>query len=79
MQTMTKSKTVASVSFHNNHSVSMDVEEVLGITMGEPMKVSDDQWFCELIIRSANGTLAVQMLADYPERFAFSTPEITPE
>ena len=46
---MKKAKTVASVSFLDNHSISMDVELVHGISLGTPMKIDDDQWFCELI------------------------------
>ncbi len=72
---MTKAKTVASVSFLDNHSISMDVENVVGIAIGTPMKLGDGQWFCELIVRSGNGTLAVQMLADSPERFFVRSPE----
>jgi hypothetical protein len=73
---MTASKTVASVSFHSNHNLSMDVDEVQGISIGTPMKLAEGQWFCEMIVRSANGTLAVNMLADDPSKFAFEPPEI---
>jgi hypothetical protein len=69
---MKTAKTVASVCFLDNHSISMDVEQVGSIEMGTPMQVEDGTWFCEMIIRSANGTLAVQMLADNPERFVVS-------
>lgn len=72
---MTRAKTVASVSFLDNHSISMDVEGVVGIALGTPMKLGDGQWFCELIVRAANGTLAVQMLADAPERFTVQVPD----
>ena len=72
---MTASKTVASVSFHSNHNLSMDVDEVLGISMGTPMKLAEGQWFCEMIVRSANGILAVNMLADDPGKFAFELPD----
>jgi hypothetical protein len=37
------------------------------------MQLGEGQWFCELIIRSANGTLAVQMLAHEAEVFNLST------
>ena len=70
-------KTVASVSFHSNHNLSMDVDEVQGISIGTPMKVAEGQWFCEMIIRSANGTLAINMLADDPSKFAFEPPDIS--
>jgi len=73
---MTASKTVASVSFHSNHNLSMDVDEVQGISIGTPMKLAEGQWFCEMIVRSANGTLAINMLADDPSKFAFEPPEM---
>ncbi len=71
---MTKAKTVASVSFLDNQSISMDVEAVQGIALGAPMEIGEGQWFCELIVRSANGTLAVQMLAESPDRFVIEAP-----
>lgn len=70
-------KTVASVSFHSNHNLSMDVDEVLGISMSTPMKIGEGQWFCEMIVRSANGTLAVNMLADDPQKFSFELPDFS--
>ena len=69
-------KTVASVSFHSNHNLSMDVDEVQGISIGTPMKLAEGQWFCEMIIRSANGTLAINMLADDPSKFTFEPPDL---
>jgi hypothetical protein len=66
---MPKVKTVASVSFLDNRSISMDVESVNGITIGTPMEVEPGQFFCELIVRSENGIVSLQMLADSPERF----------
>ena len=74
---MTANKTVASVSFHSNHNLSMDVDEVQGISMSTPMKVAEGQWFCEVIVRSANGTLAVNMLSDDPANFAFEPPDFS--
>lgn len=71
---MSKAKTVASVSFLDNQSISMDVDAVQSISVGPPLAIGDGQWFCELIVRSANGTLAVQMLADSPERFMLHAP-----
>jgi hypothetical protein len=70
-------KTVASVSFNSNHNLSMDVDEVLGISMGQPMKVAENQWFCEMIVRSANGTVVVNMLTDDPGKFAFELPNFS--
>ena len=74
---MPTNKTVASVSFHSNHNLSMDVDEVQGISMSLPMKIGDGQWFCELIVRSSNGTLAVNMLASDPSFFAFDLPDFS--
>jgi hypothetical protein len=74
---MIASKTVASVSFHSNHNLSMDVDEVQGISLGTPMKLAEGQWFCEMIVRSANGTLVVNMLADDPSKFAFELPDFS--
>ena len=74
---MSASKTVASVSFHSNHNLSMDVDEVLGISMSTPMKIGENQWFCEMIVRSANGTLAVNMLSDDPGNFSFDLPDFS--
>ena len=76
---MSANKTVASVSFHSNHNLSMDVDEVLGISVSAPMKLAEGQWFCEVIVRSANGTLAVNMLSDDPEKFTFECPEPSQE
>jgi len=57
-------KTVAAISFLNNHSLSMDVEEVTGIQVGAPIQVEDGLWTCELLIRSTRGTVALQLLSD---------------
>lgn len=62
-------KTVAAVSFHDNHSISMDVDSVQEIVLGRPMQLSDDQWFCELVIHTENGKVALQLLADDPSKF----------
>lgn len=62
-------KTVAAISFRDNKSVSMDVESVSAIEMGSPMEVEAGVWFCELLIRTENGTVALQLTADSPERF----------
>jgi len=55
----------------------MDVDEVQGISIGTPMKLAEGQWFCEMIVRSANGTLAINMLADDPSKFAFELPDFS--
>jgi hypothetical protein len=62
-------KTVASISFRDNKSVSMDVEGVSAIEMGAPMEVETGVWFCEMLIRTAHGTVALQLTADDPEKF----------
>ncbi|OIQ86455.1 hypothetical protein GALL_316890 [mine drainage metagenome] len=68
-------KTVASVSFLSDRTISMDVEEVTSIDLGQPMEVEPGKWFAELIVRSGNGILSVQMLADTPDRFQVITAE----
>jgi hypothetical protein len=60
-------KTVAAISFLNNHSLSMDVEEVTGIQAGLPIQVEEGMWTCELLIRSSHGTVALQLLSDSEE------------
>jgi hypothetical protein len=60
-------KTVAAISFLDNHSLSMDVEGVSNIQMGRPMRLDEGQWICEMLIRSANGTVALQLVAAAPE------------
>lgn len=72
---MTKAKTVASVSFLDNRSISMDVEDIVDMELGNPMPVDEGKWFCELLIRTSNGTLAMQLLADDPARFVIRTQE----
>lgn len=57
-------KTVAAISFRDNHSVSMDVEAVRRVEVTAPAQLDDGLWYCELLIRSANGTVALQLLAD---------------
>lgn len=71
---MSKAKTVASVSFLDNRSLSMDIEDVIGITLGTPIELEAGQWFCDLIVHSNNGKVALQMLADSPDRFAIDLP-----
>jgi hypothetical protein len=61
-------KTVAAISFRDNHSISMDVEAVTSIGLGAPIQLDDGKWFCELLVRSGNGTVALQLVADSPEQ-----------
>lgn len=63
-------KTVAAISFRDNHSLSMDVDSVSRIEVTRPSQIEDGLWYCELLIRSANGTVALQLLADDPEKLA---------
>ena len=67
-------KTVAAVSFHDNRQISMDMEDVQSLVLGKPMQIEDGKWFCELIIESANGKVALQMLADTPDHFHLGFP-----
>ncbi|HVI51273.1 MAG TPA: hypothetical protein VM661_08705 [Candidatus Sulfotelmatobacter sp.] len=76
---MKSGKTVASVSFLSDRTISMDVEQVTAIEIGEPMEVEPGSWFAELIIRSGNGTLSVQMLADDPAHFKILSPNENPD
>lgn len=61
-------KTVAAISFRDNHSVSMDVDAVNQIAVTVPTQLEDGLWYSELLIRSANGTVALQLLADDPAK-----------
>jgi hypothetical protein len=54
----------------------MDVDRVESIALGKPMKVEEGQWFCELIVHSSNGTVALQLLADDPGRFKVESESV---
>ena len=58
---------VAAISFNDNHSLSMDVEGVSYIGTAQPMELDDGTWFLELLIRTRNGTIALQLVGDKPE------------
>ena len=58
---------VAAISFNDNHSLSMDVEGVSYIGTAQPMELDDGTWFLELLIRTSNGTIALQLVGDKPE------------
>ncbi|MBF0267435.1 MAG: hypothetical protein HQL44_02465 [Alphaproteobacteria bacterium] len=60
--------TVASISFNNNHSISMDIEDVTAIEITDAMELSPGNWACSLIVRSAKGAVALQLLADSREK-----------
>ena len=66
-------KTVAAISFRDNHSLSMDVDAVSRIEVSRATQIEDDLWCCELLIRSANGTIALQLLSDAPEKLRVAT------
>ncbi len=70
-------KTVASISFRDNKSISMDVESVNAIEVGSPMEVETGVWFCEMLIRTAHGTVALQLTADDPAKFDVATRELS--
>ena len=55
---------VASISFSNNHSISLDMEGVTAIEVTSPVEVGSGNWACELIVRSASGVVALQLLSD---------------
>jgi len=67
-------KTVAAISFNDNHSLSIDVEAVESINISRAQKVDDGEWFCELVIDSHHGKIALQLLADDPARFKILDP-----
>ncbi len=70
-----KNGAVAAITFNDNRSLSVDVENVQRIEAGEPMDMGDgDGWFIELIIRTENGTIALQILADDAEKLRLHTP-----
>jgi hypothetical protein len=61
-------KTVAAISFRNNHSLSMDVDAVSRIEISAPLQLEDGSWCCEMLVRSDHGTVALQLLADDPAK-----------
>lgn len=60
-------KTVAAISFLDNHSLSMDIEGVNRLEITQPLQIDDTTFTCELLIRTANGTVALQLLSDRKE------------
>jgi hypothetical protein len=61
-------KTVAAISFRNNHSLSMDVDGVTHMEITPPSELEEGLWFCELLVRSVNGTVALQLVSDDPAK-----------
>lgn len=67
---------VAAISFHDNHSLSVDVEGVEAVEMGPAIRMDDTgHWFVELIVRSRCGTVALQLVAEDPENLAVIPPD----
>lgn len=64
---------VAAISFNDNHSISMDIEGVTHIGTATPLELDDGTWFLELLIRTNSGTIALQLVADTPEKLAIGT------
>ena len=68
-------KTVASISFMDNHSLSMDVDAVHQIEITPPMEVEAGLWTASLLVRADSGTIAIQLLADDPGKLDVKTTE----
>jgi hypothetical protein len=66
---------VAAISFNDNHSLSMDVEDVGYIGAAHPIELEDGSWFLELLVRTGNGTIALQLVADSPEKLEIKNCE----
>lgn len=64
---------VASISLNDNHTLSIDVSEVGHIVAGTPMALENGVWFRELLVRTVNGTVALQLVADSPDKLAIET------
>ncbi|CAA7622034.1 conserved hypothetical protein [Magnetospirillum sp. LM-5] len=69
-------KTVAAISFRDNHSLSMDIEDVRRAEVTVPIQAQDGTWCCELLLRTAHGTVALQMTADEPEHLVVHGPQL---
>lgn len=61
-------KTVASISFHDNKNLSIDIEDVVGIDIGTPQEMAPGIWFVDLIVRSDAGNVSLQLTADDLEK-----------
>ncbi|MCF8479023.1 MAG: hypothetical protein K9H25_01200 [Rhodospirillum sp.] len=69
-------KTVASISFKDDHSLSLDVIDVTGIAMGGPLKIDDATWVVEMVVNTRSGKIALQMVGDSPDSFTVVRPEL---
>jgi len=67
---------VAAISFNDNHGISLDVEGVTHIGTGVPMELDDGSWFMELLIRTNSGTIALQLVADSPDKLAIGSDNV---
>lgn len=63
-------KTVAAISFRDNHSLSMDVDGITRMEITPPVQLDDQLWCCELLIRSIHGTIALQLVSEDPEKLS---------
>lgn len=61
-------KTVASISFHDNKNLSVDIENVVGISVGIPQQIGEQDWFVDVIIRSEAGNVSLQLTANDIEK-----------
>lgn len=69
-------QTVAAISFRDNHSLSMDVENVSLIEISTPREVDNGVWFCELMVRSESGTVVLNLVADEPGKLQVVTQSL---
>jgi hypothetical protein len=53
----------------------MDVVDVTGLTMGNPLKVDDGTWVVELVVNTRTGKVALQMVGASPDSFQLVRPE----
>ncbi|MGB0695640.1 MAG: hypothetical protein ACPGOY_08320 [Rhodospirillaceae bacterium] len=68
-------KTVASISFRDDKSLSLDILDVQSIRMGRPIQVDEETWFSELIVDTQQGKVSMQLLAKDPEKFDIEIPQ----
>ncbi len=61
-------KTVAAISFHDNKNLSIDIEDIISIDIGQPLEMTEGVWFVDLIIRSDAGNVSLQLTADSLEK-----------
>ncbi len=61
-------KPIASISLQDTRVISLDVDEVSRIEISVPIQVEEGLWCGELFIRTSNGTVALQLVSDDPEK-----------